>query len=193
MASYQDLFDIEQRPGAGLGLWTAQLSRQLDRVRDANLRFRLHSSPVESERRHDEDAEEELHGEVYFLVLAIRRVLRFADALAEKVESKALDCALQRFEREAPSARRARNLFEHIDEYLLDRPRKHMQEFDGRVFPVLICRWDADNVVVAYGQERFDATLAAEAAMELGRSALTVWEAEPRAGKGRRNIRAVAG
>ncbi len=176
MADYRDLFDIEQRPGAGLGLWTGVLERQLERVRDANYRHRLHHSPVASERREDPGAEDELHGEVYFLVLAIRRVMLFADVLAGQVEDRELDAALTRFRREAPGAREMRNLFEHVDEYLLDRPGKHMKRLEGRVSPVLICRWDADNVVVAYGPERFDATLAATAAIKLGRTALGIWE-----------------
>lgn len=50
-----------------------------------------------------------------------------------------------------------------------------MRNISGRVSPVLLCRWDADNVVIAYGSEHFDVTLAAA---ELGRSALAVWEAE---------------
>lgn len=178
MTNYQDLFDIEQRPGAGLRLWTSVIERQLERVRDVNYRHRLHHSPVKSERQEHPGAEDELHGEVYFLVLAIRRVLLFAEALVRQVESEDLATALRRFGREAPGARQARNLYEHIDEYLLDRPQKHMRNIPGRVSPVLICRWDADNVVIAYGPERFDATLAALAAAELGRSALAVWEAE---------------
>ncbi len=178
MADYQDLFDIEQRPGAGLRLWTGVIERQLERVRDANYRHRLHHSPVESERQDHPGAEDELHGEVYFLVLAIRRVLLFAEAFARHTKSEELDAALRRFEREAPGARKARNLYEHIDEYLLDRPGKHMANLAGRVSPVLLCRWDADNVTIAYGPERFDATLAARAATELGRSALAIWEAE---------------
>jgi hypothetical protein len=71
-----------------------------------------------------------------------------------------------------------RNLFEHVDEYLLDTPGKHMKRVRGRVAPVLISRWDADNVVIAYGEERFDVTLAAVASIELGKSALEVWTGE---------------
>lgn len=178
MIDYQDLFDIEQRPGAGLRLWTSLIHRQLERVHSANYRHRLHHSPVESERQEHPGAEDELHGDVYFLVLAIRRVLLFAEALARQVNSEELATALRDFQRAAPGAREARNLYEHIDEYLLDRPQKHMKNIPGRVSPVLICCWDADNVVIAYGPERFDTSLAALAAVELGRIALAVWEVE---------------
>lgn len=178
MVEYLDLFDIEQRPGSGLGLWTAVVERQLERVKEANYRHRLHLSPVESEREEHPEAEAELHGEVYFLVLAIRRVMLFADALAKQVDEEGLTVALEQFEREAPRAREIRNLFEHVDEYLLGTPGKHMRRIDGRVAPVLISRWDADNVVIAYGEERFDVTIAALAAIELGQSALGVWMEE---------------
>src|SRR5207342_1256137 len=86
--------------------------------------------------------------------------------------------ALERFDREAPDARQVRNLFEHVDEYLLDAPGKHMRHISGRVAPVLYSRWDADNVVIAYGEERFDVTLAALAAKRLGEEALEVWNEE---------------
>jgi hypothetical protein len=175
MVEYLNLFDIEQRPGSGLGLWTAVVERQLERVKEANYRHRLHLSPVERERREHAEAEAELHGEVYFLVLAIRRVMLFADALAKQVEDEKLTVALAQFARQAPRAREVRNLFEHVDEYLLDAPGKYMKRIPGRVAPVLISCWDADNVVIAYGEERFDVTLAAVAAIELGKSALEVW------------------
>jgi hypothetical protein len=47
MVEYLNLFDIEQRPGSGLGLWTAVVERQLERVEEANYRHRLHLSPAE--------------------------------------------------------------------------------------------------------------------------------------------------
>jgi hypothetical protein len=151
VVDYTDLFDIEQRPGSGVGLWMSVVERQLERVKEVNYRHRLHLSPVQSERKEDVAAESELHGEVYFLVLAIRRVMLFADALARQIEDARLASALARFDRQAPQAREVRNLFEHVDEYLLDMPGKHMRQIDGRVAPVLISRWDADNVVIAYG------------------------------------------
>jgi hypothetical protein len=60
MVEYLDLFDIEQRPGSGLGLWTAVVERQLERVKEANYRHRLHLSPVESEREEHPEAEAEV-------------------------------------------------------------------------------------------------------------------------------------
>jgi hypothetical protein len=178
MVEYLNLFDIEQRPGSGLGLWTAVVERQLERVKEANYRHRRHLSPAEPEPKEHPEAEAELHGEVYFLVLAIRRVMLFADALAKQVDDEKLTVALAQFSQQAPGVREVRNLFEHVDEYLLDTPGKHMKRISGRVAPVLISRWDADNVVVAYGEERFDVTLAAVAAIELGKSALEVWMEE---------------
>jgi hypothetical protein len=154
------------------------VERQLERVKDANYRHRLHLCPGEDVREDHPEAEAELHGEVYFLVLAIRRVMLFADALAKQVDDEKLTVALAQFTQQAPRAREVRNLFEHVDEYLLDTPGKHMKRVRGRVAPVLISRWDADNVVIAYGEERFDVTLAAVASIELGKSALEVWTGE---------------
>jgi hypothetical protein len=102
VVNYADLFDIEQRPGSGVGLWTSVVERQLERVKEVNYRHRLHLSPVQSERKEDAAAESELHGEVYFLVLAIRRVMLFADALARQIEDERLILALARFDRQAP-------------------------------------------------------------------------------------------
>ena len=178
MSTYDDLFDIEQRPGGGIRLWTVQLRRQLERVRDANYRYRLSQTPDDDARQEDPGVEDELHGEVYFLVLTVRRVLLFVEALERQVDDPRLSEALEFFHREAPGVSQVRNLFEHVDEYLLDRPGKHMKQIEGRISPVLICRWDADNVVVAYGPGRFDVTLAADAGIRLGETALAVWEAE---------------
>jgi hypothetical protein len=178
MVEYLNLFDIEQRPGSGVGLWSGVVERQLERVKAINYRHRLHLGPAESEREEHPEAESELHGEVYFLVLAIRRLMLFAEALAKQVDEERLAAALALFETEAPGAREVRNLFEHVDEYLLDTPGKHMRRISGRVAPVLISCWDADNVVIAYGEERFDVTLAALAAIELGETALEVWMEE---------------
>ncbi|MFZ1925225.1 MAG: hypothetical protein WAU42_03680, partial [Solirubrobacteraceae bacterium] len=72
--AFEDLFDIEKRPGAGVGLWTRAVELQLERVREANYLHRLHNSPSETERQDNPDAERWLHADVYFLALAIRRV-----------------------------------------------------------------------------------------------------------------------
>jgi hypothetical protein len=171
---YEDLFDIEKRPGAGLSLWTKAVETQLERVRDANYRHRLNHSPNQQEKREDPDAERQLHADVYFLALAIRRVLLFHDAFAKQVEDDRLDQARTRFDAQAPNAKRLRDFFEHIDEYLLDRPTKHVK-VPGRTAPVLLSRWDCDNVVVRFGDLDVDVTLAATAAIELGTTSEGVW------------------
>lgn len=172
--SYENLFDIENRPGAGLALWTKTVGTQLKRVCDANYRHRLNHSPNEQQKREDSEAERELHADVYFLALAIRRVLLFHDALARQVEDERLAEARARFDAEARDAKQLRDLFEHLDEYLLDSPTKRLK-FPGRTSPVLLSRWDCDNVVVRIGELEMDVTLAAEAAIELGKASETVW------------------
>jgi hypothetical protein len=171
---YEDLFDIEKRPGAGLSLWTMAVETQLERVRDANYRHRLNHSPNEQEKREDPDAERHLHADVYFLALAIRRVLLFHDALAKQVDDPRLAEARAIFDARAPSAKRLRDFYEHLDEYLLDSPAKHVK-VPGRIAPVLFSRWDRDNVVVRFGELEIDVTLAAEAAVELGTASEAVW------------------
>lgn len=173
--AYQDLFDIERRPGAGVSLWTQAVEHQLKRVREVNYRHRLHHSPSIEEKREDPDAEWQLHAELYFLVLAIRRALLFHDALAKQVNDSRLREARGKFIAEAPRAAEFRNFYEHLDQYLLDDPRKHVA-IPGRAAPVLTCRWDCDNVVVAFGSLRMDVTLAALAAIELGKTSSLVWD-----------------
>jgi hypothetical protein len=171
---HEDLFDIEKRPGAGVSLWTKAVETQLARVRDANYRHRLDNSTNEQEKREDPDAEGHLHVDVYFLALAIRRVLLFHDALAKQVEDPRLAEARAIFDARAPHAKRLRDFYEHLDEYLLDSPAKHVK-VPGRIAPMLFSRWDCDNVVVRFGELEMDVTVAAEAAIELGTSSEAVW------------------
>ena len=172
---YEDLFDIEKRPGAGVTLWTNAVERQLERVRGANYRHRLHFSPKEDEKREDSSAEYELHADVYFLALAIRRLLLFHDAMARQIKDPRLDAAKRTFTAAAPEAKLFRDFYEHLDAYLLDDPKKHVKKIPGRAAPVLLSRWDSDNVTVAFGPLRMDVTLAAVAMVELGKASEAVW------------------
>lgn len=173
---YEDLYDAEKRPGAGVSLWTKGVERQLARVVEVNYRHRLNYSPSsEDEQRDDPDAEWQLHCDVYFLALAIRRVLLFHDLFSRQSRDARLKVARRAFEQAAPKAKILRDFLEHLDEYLLDSPRKRM-DFPGRASPVLRLRWDADNVVVMFGPEELDITAAALAAIELGRATTKVWD-----------------
>lgn len=172
--AFEDLFDVEKRPGAGVGLWTRTVDTQLERVRDANYRHRLHHSANEQEQRDDPDAERRLHADVYFLALAIRRVVLFHDVFARQVDDERLRRARAKFDTAAPKAKELRDFYEHLDEYLLDSPAKHVK-FPGRAAPVLVCRWDCDNVIVRFGEREIDVTLAALAAIELGRESESLW------------------
>jgi hypothetical protein len=147
---------------------------QLERVRKVNYRHRLHHSPNLEEKREDPDAEWLLHVEVYFLVLTIRRLVLFHDALVRQVDDSRLTEARARFSTEAPRAIEFRNFYEHLDEYLLDEPSKHVP-IPGRAAPKLLCRRDCDNVVVTFGSLKMDVTLAAVAAIELGEVSAAVW------------------
>ncbi len=173
--AYEDLFDIEKRPGAGVGLWAHAVEVQLERVREANYAHRLHYSPHEKEQRDDPDAESRLHADVYFLALSIRRVLLFHDVLAKHVQDPRLHRAREKFDASASEAKELRDFYEHLDEYLLDSPRKHVK-FEGRAAPMLHLRWDCDNVVVSFGERELDITVAAVAAIELGRESEALWD-----------------
>ena len=171
---FQDLYDIEARPGAGIARCTAAVELQLERVREVNYRHRLHVTPNTDEQRNDATAEQQLHADVYFLALSIRRLLRFQDALDRTVSDGRLTEAREAFDAAAPDATLLRDVYEHLDEYVLDRDRKH-HKLPGRVAPVLELRWDCDNVVVALGDRRIDITLAAVAAIEMGKASHAVW------------------
>lgn len=172
---YEDLYDAEKRPGAGVALWTKGVEHQLARVRAVGYRHRLNHSPHPDEKRDDPDAEWQLHCDVYFLALAIRRVVLFHDLFSRGSGDARLKAARRVFDQAAPSAKALRDFLEHLDEYLLDSPRKHMN-FPGRAAPVLRLRWQADNVLVLFGPYEVDVTLAAVAAIELGRATTEVWE-----------------
>jgi hypothetical protein len=176
MSSFEDLFSIEQSAGAGLELWGGAVERQLERVKEVNHRHRLHHTPNESQRREDPAALGELQSEVYFLSLAIRRVVLFCDALEDQVSDRDLRRARDRFKQRAGDSVALRNILEHLDEYLLDRPGKHIKEFEGRVSPVLVSLWEYDNVFVAIGAGRIDITAAAAEAVALAKAAHGVWE-----------------
>jgi hypothetical protein len=176
VSSFEDLFTIEQSAGAGLKLWGGAVERQLERVREVNYRHRLHHTPNESQRREDPGALGELQSEVYFLSLAIKRVVLFCDTLEEQVSDPELHRARDRFRQRAGDSVVLRNILEHLDEYLLDRPGKHIKAFEGRVSPVLVSMWEYDNVFIAIGEGRIDITAAAQEAIALAKAGLAVWE-----------------
>jgi len=172
---FEDLYDIEKRPGAGVSLWRSAVELQLERVREANYRHRLHSSPNENEKIEAPEAEGQLHADVYFLALAIRRLLRFQEAFAAQVDDPRLRAARARFDAAAPEVKQLRDLLEHLDEYLLDLPSKYVK-VAGRTAPVLHLRWDSDNVVISIGELWVDITGAGVAAVELGRKSEALWD-----------------
>src|SRR3954465_2864215 len=174
---YADLFDIENRPGAGVRLWGRAVDDQLTRVIEASDRHRLGHAPDRPGVSKDPDAERRLHSDTYFLALAVRRVLRFADAIAKQVRDERLDRARDEFLAAAPQLKDMRDIFEHLDEYLLGEGKAQREgRIAGRVAPILELRWDCANVVVRFGSEALDLTLAAQAAVRLASQAAAVWE-----------------
>jgi hypothetical protein len=174
----QDLFDIEQRPGAGVRLWGNAVSLQYDRVVDANFRHRKSHEPNAAPADPDKIAESQLHIDTYFLALAIRRVLRFHEAISRQIDDRRLSSARTAFQKTAWPAKDFRDFWEHLDEYLLGTGRRQRSgEVASRIAPVLHLRWDADNVIVRFGDTTMDITVAAQASIVLAKETGDVWEA----------------
>jgi hypothetical protein len=103
-----------------------------------------------SGKHEDHDAEHELYAEArarYSTRIALPRRLRQAG------RGRAAACGAQQVDASAPNAKVLRDCNEHLDEYLLDRPSKHVK-IAGRAAPVLLCQRDSDNVVVRSGSLR---------------------------------------
>ena len=180
---YEDLFDIENRPGAGVRLWGKAVEDQIERVVVAGNHHRQNNAPdgvhiPEGERlEHDPDAERRLHTEVYFLALAIRRVLLCVEAISKQISDARLAQARATFVAAAPQAKDFRDFFEHLDEYLLGSGRAQQEgRVAGRISPILRLRWGQANVVVDFGGATLDVTAAGEAAVKLAEEAGNVWE-----------------
>ena len=180
---YEDLFDIENRPGAGVRLWGKAVEDQIERVVIAGNRHRQNHAPggvtVPEEERleSDPEAERRLHTEVYFLALSIRRVLLFHEAISKQINDERLTCARATFVRAAPQAKDFRDFFEHLDEYLLGSGREQREgRVTERISPILRLRWDQANVVVDFGGRMLDVTAAGAAAVELAADTGEVWE-----------------
>lgn len=97
------------------------------------------------------------------------------DVFAKQVDDQRLGQARAKFDASAPRAKELRDFYEHLDQYLLDSPTKHVK-VPGRAAPVLVCRWDCDNVILHFGEREIDVTLAAVAAIELGRASEALWD-----------------
>jgi hypothetical protein len=180
---YEDLFDIENRPGAGVQLWGKAVEDQIQRVVIAGNRHRQNHAPdgvhiPEGERLdHDPDAERRLHTEVYFLALAIRRVLLFHEAISEQISDTRLAQARATFVAAGSQAKDFRDFFEHLDEYLLGSGRAQQDgRVAGRISPILRLRWGQANVIVDFGGTTLDVTAAGEAACKLAEATRKVWE-----------------
>lgn len=172
MTLFDTLYDLEKRAGAGVGLWGQAVSQQAERLAEANRRHQGASSAGGAAGR--SEWEQQLHIDAYFLVLAVRRVLLFHDALARHVEDNRLADARHRFISIAGNAERLRHFYEHIDEYLLDSDEK-VQKFNGPSAPVIHLVRGRPDLVVSFGKRSLNVTRAAAAAVRLAETTQTVW------------------
>lgn len=189
---YEDLFDIENRPGAGVRLWGKAVEDQIERVVVASNHHRQNNAPdglhIPKDERleHDPDAERRLHTEVYFLALSIRRVLLFHEAISKQISDARLSLARANFVAAAPEAKDFRDFFEHLDAYLLGSGRAQREgQIAGRISPVLRLRWGHANVVVDFGGATLDVTAAGAAAVKLAEATGEVWEQHLDAARGK--------
>lgn len=178
---FVDLYDIEQRPGAGVGLWGDAVALQLERAEDA---ARVYVEAVDPQRDKSADGEDHvgkrerrLHADVYFLAMAVRRVLLFHDAVRQMIDDPALTTAREQFIVAARDAKDFRNFYEHLDEYLLGSGTLQKNgRVVGRIAPVVHLRVDSGTVAVRFGDREMDMTAAARAAVALATETGRVWE-----------------
>lgn len=150
---YYALFDLGRRPGTGLKSWAAAVSRQLERVADAN----------ERHRRNEPDALDLLQAEVYGLVMVTNRVRSFVELMRNQTQDGVISRALLAFDAAHPAVESVRDRYEHLDEYVRGKGRLHKEA----VSPVLQLEWATGDVFVCFGPEEIDVLAAGVAAIAL--------------------------
>jgi hypothetical protein len=175
---YDELFDLANRPSAGVDHWRAAVETQLRRVRASTHVVRLANWPgdVEGERPDDEEARERLHFDIHFLVLAIRNVVRFHLAVARKIgPDERLNAAHAEFLRLAPEVQTVRNVYEHLEEHLVGGGRD--PRLNGvRASPVIVLNWRLDRIVVSVAGLEVEVVAAARAAVDLATATAQAWD-----------------
>lgn len=170
MAEDDALVTLGAWPSTGMVHWGVAVRTQLDRVRatrDAQ-RNLLRGDPAEASHPRHRNAALALHFDTHFLVIAIRNVLRFHDAIAARLDDERLRAARERFDRRGPGIARLRNFYEHLDRYAvgegIEQKKNNLYTPTG---PVLDMSGDDDTLVVCFGPLRFEVIEAGEAAFEL--------------------------
>lgn len=179
---YNDLFDLENRPSAGVRHWGRAVEIQLQRVRDAGRAAVEHQTHRGSSAGTAEDDDNVppiatlLHLDVNYLVLAIRNVVRFHVALKKKVNDPRLNRAWEAFRLAVPEAIAFRDFYEHLDAYVLASEGRHNKTIIDRSSPTLLRATYDDSLVILFADRAFDVMAAGNAARELAGQTVSVWE-----------------
>lgn len=178
------LMDLGVKASAGMVHWGTAVRLQLERAREArdqdrdNMRHtnvEMQRTPVGEQMPPEPfpEAHRRLHIDTYFLVLAIRNVLRFHDAIQKQLNDAELRRARADFDRRAPNAKDFRDLYEHLDAYISGKGR---QAPGYAAAPVLALSWTEDTLHVRFvGHPDLDVIEAGEAAIELAQITARAW------------------
>jgi hypothetical protein len=127
------------------------------------------------------DADNRLHMDTHFLVIAIRNVLRDHDAIASRMPGRRKELAEARraFVDAAPTVRDFRNFYEHLDKYIAGVGNAQQSgEIAGPTSPQLRLSWTHDTIEIVFGGKVLEVAAAAEAAIELADTTFAIWHAE---------------
>jgi hypothetical protein len=168
------LFRLGTEQGGNIKLWRYAVDLQAQRVRDA----------IAQEHERDADRQR-VDVDGHFLLVAMRNGLRFATQLQRLAPDDGLLTALGDFVDQFPQAHDMRDVFTHLDEYLLDEgrlqpsedpKRKHKRrgEVERGSFSWRARMQDGD-VLVVFGPFALPLLAVADAAAEVMRVADDVW------------------
>lgn len=170
-------------PGLSVCDWASCIKLQSSRVEDSWQRyvdvFQLYATGgaagrTDDEQRADLEARALYYMDVYFLVLAIRSVVRIHEAIASRLADSRLQSAGTAFSRSVPTAKAFRDLYEHIDEYAVGRGRLQRSRVHKDMFP-FPHSVSLEGLVVSYGDMRLDLATAAQAAIDLADKTCQAW------------------
>jgi len=177
------LFKLTSGSGAAPHIWGAAVEAQIGRLRAArddliSYRYtRPHVGPIEPSAR--------LEYEAHFLLVAIRNVVRIAEAIAKLHDSEELAWAIGDFRANFPHAANLRDYAEHFDAYQLGEG-KHQKPATGKDSQVpensrlWLTWWGADDprtarLTASLGDRQIDLEEAAEGAITLAHAAHQAW------------------
>jgi len=176
------LFDVGRLPGTGPGLWGEAVEQQLVAVVKLNRRHRRRHAWGPEPKPEDPNVPsvlDQLHVHAYYLVMAIKRVLRFTSSLAKTTQDQRLYALRDDYVRKFSSFEIIRDYYEHLDAYTLGEG-KHQRgdapKLAAPIAPLLKSSWHTDDVIVDLGGESLNLTAAGWFAQELAKTAESIYE-----------------